>query len=610
MEPDTNTSGETSAPADQRKIKIYDFKRPDKFSKDQIRTVSIMHETFARQATTTLSSQLRSLAHVHVASVDQLTFEEFIRSVPNPTTLGIIDMDPLKGSAILMIDPAITFTIIDRLFGGPGKHVKLFRELTDIEASVLAGIYGRVLDNLGGAWAGVIELRPRLTKIECNPWFAGIVPPNEMVVLVTFEVRIGDAEGMINLCIPYLTIEPIIPKLSAQYVYAGLRHGPEIASASIASLPMVAEVCLEGEHVALSTLANLKRGARIGIPRYAEGSAFLHSGGAPVLKLTAHRFRGARRATYTLAENRVGRDLEMLGAMGKKKQEEKVDTLQDALRSLSSEIGATVKSLQGSITDLARKQEEMADHLLLPNTDRDAASTEQASARKLPFDWFTIAECSVLAAFISKEHPQLIALVLSYLEPSLAACVLAKIPEEMRTDVAARICMMDRTSPEVLREVERVLEKSISTLTSPDYIPAGGVASVVEILNIGSRSLEKGIVESLEKLDPEIAEEIKKRMFVFEDIVLLDRKAIGLVIKEAVQEDFALALKATDENVRKVIWECVPKADSEALKARLESLGHVRLRDVEEAQQRIVGVIRKMEEEGRIMVARADETVV
>jgi flagellar motor switch protein FliG/flagellar motor switch protein FliM len=570
-----------------------------------------MHETFARQTTTALSSALRSLAHVHVASVDQLTYEEFIRSVPNPTTLGVIDMDPLKGSAILMIDPAITAAFIDRLFGGPGKAANHFRTLTDIECAVMEGIYIRMLGNLRAAWVVVMDLRPRLTKLECNPHFVQIVPPNEMIVLVTFEVRIGDAEGMINLCIPYLTIEPIIPKLSAQYVYAGLRHGPEIASASIASLPMVAEVCFEGEHVALSTLANLKRGARIGIPRYAEGKAFLHSGGSPILRLTAHRTRGARRTTYSVDENRIAMDLRALGAAGKKAQEEKVDTLQDALHSLSSEIGATVKSLQGSITNLARKQEEMADHLLLPNTDRDAGSTEQVDVRKRPFAWFTMAECSVLAMFISKEHPQLIALVLSYLEPSLAACVLAKIPEEMRTDVAARICMMDRTSPEVLREVERVLEKSISTIiTSQDYIAAGGIDSVVEILNIGSRSLEKGVVESLEKLDPQMAEEIKKRMFVFEDIVLLDRKAIGLVVKEAVQEDFALALKATDEEVRKVIWDCISKADSEAMKVRMESLGHVRLRDVEEAQQRIVGVIRKMEEEGRIMVARADETVV
>ena len=210
---------------EQRKIKIYDFKRPDKFSKEQIRTVSIMHETFARLTTTSLSAQLRSLVQVHVASVDQLTYEEFIRSIPNPTTLAVINMDPLKGSAILEIDPAITFSIIDRLFGGQGESAKVTRDLTDIEQSVMEGIIVRILGNMREAWSQVIDLRPRLGQIETNPQFAQIVPPTEMVVLVTLETKVGEVEGMMNFCIPYLTIEPIISKLSAQYWYSSVRRG-------------------------------------------------------------------------------------------------------------------------------------------------------------------------------------------------------------------------------------------------------------------------------------------------------------------------------------------------------------------------------------------------
>ena len=210
---------------EQRKIKIYDFKRPDKFSKEQIRTVSIMHETFARLTTTAMSAQLRSLVNVHVASVDQLTYEEFIRSIPNPTTLGIINMDPLKGSAVLEIDPAITFSIIDRLFGGKGEGSKVNRDLSDIEQSVMENIIVRILGNLREAWSQVIDLRPRLGQIETNPQFAQIVPPTEMVVLVTLETKVGEVEGMMNFCIPYLTIEPIISKLSAQYMYSSVRSG-------------------------------------------------------------------------------------------------------------------------------------------------------------------------------------------------------------------------------------------------------------------------------------------------------------------------------------------------------------------------------------------------
>ena len=238
-----------SAAKEQKKVKIYDFRRPDKFSKDHIRTLQMMHETFARLTTTALSAQLRALVSVHVASVDQLTYEEFIRSIPNPTTLAVINMDPLKGSAVLEIDPSITFTIIDKLFGGLGEASKISRELTDIELSVMEGIIVRILGNLREAWSNVIDLRPRLGNIETNPQFAQIVPPNDMVVLITLETKVGDVEGMTNLCIPYISIEPIISKLSAQYMYSSIRKGATDENAAIiqkrlntVGLPIIAEI--------------------------------------------------------------------------------------------------------------------------------------------------------------------------------------------------------------------------------------------------------------------------------------------------------------------------------------------------------------------------------
>jgi flagellar motor switch protein FliM len=257
----------TKAPVDNRKIKIYDFKRPDKFSKDQIRTIQIMHETFARLTTTALSAQLRAMTHVHVASVDQLTYEEFIRSIPTPTTLAIINMDPLKGNAILEIDPAITFSIIERLFGGKGEAGKQqsTHELTDIEQSVMEGIIVRILGNMREAWAQVIDLRPRLGQIDTNPQFAQIVPPNEMVVLVTLETKVGEVEGMMNFCIPYITIEPIISKLSAQFWYTGNRQPTSSENVAVIQQKLVdAEVNMIAEigriQIRMSDVLELKRG--------------------------------------------------------------------------------------------------------------------------------------------------------------------------------------------------------------------------------------------------------------------------------------------------------------------------------------------------------------
>lgn len=206
-----------------KKVKIYDFKRPDKFSKDQIRTLQMIHEAFARLTTTSMSAQLRTLVQIHVSSVDQLTYDEFIRSVPNPTTLALADMNPLKGNTVFEMDPNITFAVIDRLLGGKGKSISISRELTDIELNVIETVIERMLLNLKEAWQNVIELTPSLTTIENNPHFAQIVAPNEMVVVVAFEVKVGDTEGSANLCFPHLLLEPLMAKLSAQYWYSSAR---------------------------------------------------------------------------------------------------------------------------------------------------------------------------------------------------------------------------------------------------------------------------------------------------------------------------------------------------------------------------------------------------
>ena len=201
----------------QKKIKVYDFKRPDKFSKDQIRTLYMLHEHFARLMNTYLSGILRTIVHIDVASVDQLTYEEFIRSLPNPSVIGIFQMSPLKGNAILEINPNIVFSIIDRLFGGPGLPPAKLRALTDIEDAIIRRVINKTLECFQDAWKQVVVIDPKLEVIETNPQFTQIVPPNDMVVIITLHVKIGQAEGLVNLCIPYLVVEPIMSKLTTTY---------------------------------------------------------------------------------------------------------------------------------------------------------------------------------------------------------------------------------------------------------------------------------------------------------------------------------------------------------------------------------------------------------
>lgn len=229
-----------------------------------------------------------------------------------------------------------------------------------------------------------------------------------------------------------------------------------------------------------------------------------------------------------------------------------------------------------------------------------------------PFDFARKTDPSQLLSFIQNEHPQTIALVMAYLTPDQASMILSALSPEKQVDVAKRIAMMDRTSPDVVREIERVLEKKISSLANQDFTTAGGLETIVEVLNRVDRNTEKTIMDVFERQDPELAEEVKKRMFVFEDIILLDDRSIQRVLREVDQKDLGLSLKSSSEEVSSKVFRNMSKRAADSLKEDIEFMGPVRLRDVEESQQKIVAIIRKLEETGEIIVARGggDEVVV
>jgi len=229
-----------------------------------------------------------------------------------------------------------------------------------------------------------------------------------------------------------------------------------------------------------------------------------------------------------------------------------------------------------------------------------------------PFDFVRKADATQLLNFIQNEHPQTIALILAYLKPQQSSVVLSALPQDKQADVARRIATMDRTSPEVIKEVERVLEKKLSSLVTEDFTAAGGVQSIVDILNNVDRGTEKYIMETLEIEDTDLAEEIKKRMFVFEDVLTLDNRSIQRFLREVDNSQLAIALKGSTEEVQKLIFGNMSKRLAEMIKEDIEFMGPVRLKDVEEAQQKIVTVIRKLEDAGEIVISRGggDEIIV
>lgn len=227
-----------------------------------------------------------------------------------------------------------------------------------------------------------------------------------------------------------------------------------------------------------------------------------------------------------------------------------------------------------------------------------------SSLQVRPFDFARKADPGQILNFIQNEHPQTIALILSYLDATQAGQILSELPQEIQADIAKRIALMDSTHPEIINEVEQILERKLSATVTQDYTQTGGVEAVVDVLNGVDRATERTILDALEIQDPDLAEEIKKRMFVFEDIVTLDSRAIQRVVREADNEDLKLALKVASEEVRDIVFKNMSKRMVDTFLEEMEYMGPVRLRDVEEAQSRIVAVVRRLEEAGEIVIAR------
>lgn len=243
---------------------------------------------------------------------------------------------------------------------------------------------------------------------------------------------------------------------------------------------------------------------------------------------------------------------------------------------------------------------------------KDVIGKLTASLQVRPFEFVRKTDASQLLNFIQDEHPQTIALILSYLSPNQASIIISSLAPDKQADVAKRIAQMDRTSPDVIKEVERVLERKLASLVNQDYTIVGGVDSIVEILNTVDRGTEKHIMETLEIEEPELADEIRRKMFVFEDILSLDDKSIQRVLREVDNNELAVALKGSNEEVQNVIFNNLSKRLAAMIKEDMEYMGPVRLKDVEEAQQKIVNIIRKLEDSSEIIISRGggDEIVV
>lgn len=279
----------------------------------------------------------------------------------------------------------------------------------------------------------------------------------------------------------------------------------------------------------------------------------------------------------------------------------------DVSRAVLEEFYSVYQASRSASTGGVEFARDLLSKALGPDRAADLLGRLTDQLATIPFEFMRRIEANQLLNFIQNEHPQTIALICAYLKPEQSATILGGLSPEAQSDVAARIALMDRTSPAIIREVERILERKFSAVVSQDFFNAGGVKNLVDVLNQVDRATEKTIIESLEEQNPELADEVKKLMFVFEDIVVLDDRSIQRVLKDVESKDLALALKGSNDEVKGKIFKNMSERMAGMIQDELGYMGPVRLKDIEEVQQKIVAIIRKLEEAGEIMISRGGQ---
>lgn len=595
-----DTSLETVQSAtDSRKIKIYDFRRPDKFSREQLRTMQNITDVFTRLASTTLSAALRLPCELSVDLVDQMTYDEYMDPIEGCSTLAVVSMEPLKGQAVVHLDAAGTDALVERVFGSrlvPVAAKPLAAGgVTDLEMAQLERVLSAMIKDLGEAWGFVPGgMKPALAAIETEASFCQIVPPNEMIVTTSCSLSVGPVKGRLTVVYPFLLLEPILHTLSAKYWYE--RRGDEVnprsrAAARRAAMP--AELVIDAGAPSIDSLRSLSKGSVIELPDDDGGRAWLRLGGARVAELS-----GLRASGDSVSADFAGRPADDAVAKGAADPMATLAAeLKAGLAAVSAGVSEAVSGMASRIDELKGGQEDLSDRVLFGQADSGGSSPGK------PFSSLAGVPAEPFALFLTNERPQVCALVLSFLDDALAARLLSLLPEAVRPEVTRRVATMDWVTPRALSETERILGKKLSAMGRSGF-EAGGVKKVVGILNFSPRETERSVITALDASDPELAESIKRNMFVFEDIVILDDESIAAVLERADEKDFVVAMKPMKDDERRRLLERLPAGSRDRVKAAYDALGRVRMSDCDAAGFRVVEIIRALEREGRVGIVR------
>ena len=571
---------------DNKKVKRYDFTRPDKFSKEQIRTFSMTNETFARQLAPVLARNIGTPVDAELAVVDQETYREFVTRLDTYSTFAPIGLDPLRGPALLQVEPRLSRLLIDTACGRPSPLSVAApiedRPATELEALALDHVLGSFVPALREAWQPVLDLHPSIKAIHSESKYLQLVPPSEMVISLRIDINSDGVASAINMCVPYITIEPIVPRLSVMYFFGKLRHGsetPQVAEGAN-GLEVPCELCIPLDDTKLSRLAAIINGDSLPIPPVAAQKPTLHAGGVAVARLNAE--------SVALTDSHLRlpvleRRPDAAAARGTNEH-----------AGGSDKNGEELKTIIAGLSDLRRAVEDL-------RVEGHAALSEDVdsvAAPRVPED---------LALMLAKESPSVIAFVLAAIPPDDAARTLSNLAPELRdrTVVAMNeISAGDRALHGRLLGflARRARSRQESTVS-------GGPKAIAEVLNHVPRNVEIAVMERFQREDKPLFESIAQLMFVFEDFVLLDSSAIQKLAERVAPEEWAIALKGVPQNVSKHVYSSFSEDQAAAVEAVEQTLGPVRRSEVEATQREIIEELRQLEEAGEVKIAREDDTL-
>ncbi len=596
--PGSEILGHVVRPEREYKVKLYNFKRPDKFSKEQLTTVRVLHDKVGRLCAPVLSGIIGRPVKITCRSVDQLTYEEFLGSIPQISAFVPVSPAPLKVPMLMQIDGTLAQLLVRSACGGAGagELEEPIRRLTEVECIALRDVVEKVIPTIDESWRPVIDLTSAVIDIATDPQNVRIVPPNEMIILGSMEVSVGSSTACINFAIPFLTVEPILGRLSAQWWYRTTRRDSAgTVSARAVDLPVDVELFAEAEPIRLADLSAVVSGEPLELPTFSVGIAEISAGGVTVAEVTVDPMKLAMAEPLALGVVTHRSDPGAEAITGTAGHDSSLPAL----------LSTAVDGLTRQIKEVRRAVEEIREDretLLADLTDRPLSEIDQTRESEL-----NRRHHHDIAVALAGEDPTTIGFVLTGLAPETAAAVLSDLDPAAQPDVVRSIMVLKDGDRSLHRKLLSFIGRRITR--SAEMTTSGGPDAVAEILNHTPRRVEKHVMDTFLSEDKAFFEEIARRLFVFEDFVLVDPAAIGKVAARVSTEELALAMKGIPSEVAEHITAALDDDAAERLVQAIDNLGRVRRRDVESAQRDLIEELRQLEQAGEVVVARPDEVI-